>query len=88
MKVYTVAVGIFDPFNRRSRKAVKFISTLKGLVGVHPHYPDGTLILFRTENDAKIARNEMQSKGILTGRNICEAEIDDKYAEGANDERN
>lgn len=82
MKVYTVAVGNFDPFNRRSRQAVKFIKGLEGLVGVHPHYPDGTLILFDSENNAKIARNLMTAKGILTGCNICEVEIDDKYAKG------
>ena len=81
MKVYTVAVGNVNPLSRRSRKAVKFISKLKGLVGVHPHYPDGTLILFDTENNAKIARNEMNAVGIVTGSNICEVEIDDKYAE-------
>lgn len=80
MKVYTVAVGNVDPTNRRSIKAVEYIAKLKGLVGVHPHYPDGTLILFDTENNAKIARNMMNAKGIQTGRNICEVEIDAKYA--------
>lgn len=83
MKVWTVAVGNVNPFNRKSRKAVKFIAKRKGLIGVHPHYPDGTLILFDTENNAKIARNEMNAVGILTGSNICEVEIDDKYGKGA-----
>lgn len=83
MKAWTVAVGNIDPTNRRSRKAVEYIAKLDGLLGVHPHYPDGTLILFDTENNAKTARNMMNAKGILTGRNICEVEIDDKYAKGA-----
>lgn len=83
MKAYTVAVGNVDPFNKRSVAAVEYIKTLPGLIGVHPHYPDGTLILFDTENNAKIARNMMNAKGIQTGRNICEVEIDDIYAKGA-----
>lgn len=83
MKAYTVAVGNIDPANKNSRKAVKYIATLPGLVGVHPHYPDGTLILFDTENAAKVARNLMNAKGIQTGRNICAVEIDDQYAKGA-----
>lgn len=83
MKVYTVAVGNVDPTNKYSRKAVEYISKLDGLVGVHPSYPRGTLILFDTENNAKIARNLMNAKGIQTGRNICEVEIDDRYRKGA-----
>lgn len=74
-EVWSVAVGNVNPFMKASRDAVKFISTLEGLVGVHPHYPDGTLILFETENQAKIARNKMQEKGIVCGHNICKAFI-------------
>lgn len=75
MKAYTVAVGNFSPFRRGSRNALKFIKTLDGLIGVHPCYPRGTLILFDSENNAKIARNLMESKGIRTGINICEVDI-------------
>ena len=81
MKGYTVAVGNFNPFIRASRKAVKYISTLDGMIGIHPQYPRGMLIIFKTENDAKIGKNKMEAKGIQTGRNICEVEIDDKYGE-------
>lgn len=88
MKAYTVAVGNINPLMRASRKAVKFIAKLDGLIGVHPHYPDGTLILFRTENDAKIGKNRMEAVGIHTGHNICECEIDDKFGRGeTNDEK-
>ena len=80
MKAYTVATGNVDPTNRKSRQAVKYVKNLKGLLGVHPLYPDGTIWLFDSENNAKIARNLMNEKGIQTGRNICEVEIDDKYA--------
>ena len=80
MKAYTVAVGNFDPRKKRSRQAVEFIKTLDGLIGVHPRPPYGTLILFDSENNAKIAKNLIEAKGIHTGRNICECEIDDIYA--------
>ena len=76
MKAYTVATGHVDPTKRASRKAVKYVSKLKGLFGVHP-CEHGTLWLFESENSAKVARNMMNSKGILTGKNICEVDIDD-----------
>ena len=69
--VWTVAVGNFNPLMKASRDAVKFIKDLEGLVAVHPCYPNGTLLLFDSKNNAKGARNLMQAKGIQTGRNIC-----------------
>ena len=78
MKAYSVAVGNINPLQKASRDAVKFISKLKGFVGFYPHYPDGTLCFFKTENDAKRARNMMESEGIQTGHNICEMEIGGK----------
>ena len=82
MKAYTVAVGNINPLMKSSRYALKFIKKLDGFIGVYPHYPDGTLILFRTENDAKKGKYRMESMGIQTGYNICECEIDDKYKGG------
>lgn len=70
-QVWTVAVGNVNPFLKASREAVKIIKGLNGLVAVHPHYPDGTLLLFDSENNAKGARNLMEAKGIKCGRNIC-----------------
>lgn len=78
MKGWSVAVGNINPLQKASRDAVKYISKLKGFIGFYPHYHDGTLCFFRTENDAKIARNKMNSKGIQTGYNICELEIGGK----------
>ena len=78
---WTVAVGNFVPFLKNSRLAIEFIKTLDGFVGVHPFPPRGTLILFRTESDAKIARNLMEAKGIVCGKNICECYVDKKYVE-------
>ena len=75
MKAWSVAVGNINPLKKSSRDAVKYISKLKGFVGFFPHYPKGTLCFFKSENDAKIARNKMDFKGIQTGKNICEMEI-------------
>lgn len=82
-KCWTVAVGNYPgPFasrkvKRSARKAFDYISGLEGLVGFHPHYPDGTLCLFESENHAKRARNLMNGMGIQTGNNICEVFIDE-----------
>lgn len=72
MKVWSVAVGNINPLQKASRDAVKYISKIKGFVGFYPHYPDGILCFFRSENDAKRARNLMDAEGIHTGHNICE----------------
>lgn len=85
VKVYTVAIGNAPmPWESRkvrknAEKAIKFIKGLDGFIGVHPVPPRGTLCLFRTENDAKIARNRMNAEGIHTGDNICECFIDEKH---------
>lgn len=75
MKAWSVAVGNINPLQKASRDAVKYIKKLKGFVGFYPHYPDGTLCFFKTENDAKRAKNMMEYEGIQTGYNICELEI-------------
>ena len=79
MKAWTVAVGNFDPLIKGSRKALKYINKLDGLIGIHPCYPHGTLLLFVSENAAKIARNKLDATGVQTGRNICECFVDKKY---------
>lgn len=68
--VYTVAVGNFNPLMKASRDAVGFISGLEGIVAVHPHYPNGTLLLFDSKANAKRAKMLMQAKGIHCGTNI------------------
>lgn len=83
---WTVAVGNFPfpPFMpKNTKKAIEYISRLDGFVGFHFCYPNGTLCLFESENDAKIARNLMKSKGIQTGKNICEVFVPKKDIEKA-----
>ena len=71
MYVWTVATGEVKIWRKESREAVQYIKTLEGLVGVHPVPGRGVLWLFDSENNAKGARNLMQSKGIQCGTNIC-----------------
>ena len=85
VQLWAVAVGNLPmPWHpRKIRKAgiaaFKFIKKLDGFVGVTPMPPRGTLCLFRTENDAKRGMNLMNSEGIVTGKNICEVFVDEKY---------
>lgn len=94
VSAYTVAVGNFtlNPFMRkRQKQAVDYIQALEGFLGFYPCYPYGTLCIFKTENDAKGARNKMRHKGIEVGKNIGEIYIDKMYIEqaekGARNER-
>lgn len=80
VKTYTVAVGHIDPFNEKSVRAVEYIKKLKGLLGVHSE-ERGTLLLFKSEKEAKKARKKLNNKGIITGCNIYECFIDKKYAD-------
>lgn len=82
VKVYTVAIGqirLNPLIMKRQKEALQYIQGLNGFIGFHPVIPYGTLCLFKTENDAKGARNLMRAKGIETGKNIGEVFIDKEY---------
>ena len=79
IRAYAFAVGNFEPFNKKSRAAMRIINKQEGRIGVSPQYPRGTVLLFATENDAKIARNRLDFEGIRTGSNICECFVEKKY---------
>lgn len=84
VSVYTVAIGNFKPFaigkqKRVQEQVIDFLKSLEGFIGVYPYYPKGTLCLFKTENDAKRAKNSIRAKGIQTGNNIGEVYVDKKY---------
>lgn len=89
-RVFTVAIAnmpyrISDFINpkimRDANKAVEFVQRQEGFIGIHPEPPRGTLCLFATENQAKRARNAMESAGIKCGTNICEVFIPDMEEE-------
>lgn len=81
---YTVAIGNFNPFaiGRQKRDQEKILNIIKkqeGFIGVYPCYPNGTLLLFKTKNNAKVAKNVLDSYYILTGKNVSEVYIDKSY---------
>lgn len=64
---------------RKQKKLLKKIQNLEGFLGIQPRYPDGTLVIFDTEKNAKGGRNLIRSWGIDVGRNIGEVYVDSRY---------
>lgn len=80
-KAFTFAIGNFSiPFTKDQKKIIEVIKKMDGFVGLHPVYPYGTLLLFETENNAKVGRNILRSMNVQTGINIAEVEYDPKEA--------
>ena len=68
--LYSIATGKLNVFWKTSRDAVKFIADQTGFKGLHM-VPDGRLVfMFDSLNDAKMAKNNAEAKGIVCGRNI------------------
>ena len=80
---WTVAIPNLPMFpNKKVRKFIEWVHELDGFVGLRPEYPRGTLLLFKTENEAKRARNQIRiypgyNSGV--GDNICEVYIPKEY---------
>lgn len=82
--MYTVAIGEIDPFAtgkkaRDQEDVIRFVKTLPGFVGVHPVSGRGTILLFRTEKEAKEARQKLKDKGCPVGMNVTECFVPKKY---------
>lgn len=92
VKAYTVAVpnlagtlpGTMKPKELRdTKKLLNYCKKLDGFLGIHPMPPRGTLLIFKTENDAKRGRNLLANDlKVQTGHNICEIFIPEQYAKG------
>lgn len=80
---YTVAIPNLPIFpDKKVKRFIKWIHKLDGFVGIRPEYPYGTLLIFKTMNDAKIARNKINNYpeyDMGTGNNICECYVNKKY---------
>ena len=77
MKAYTVAIGNFSiPITKDQKKVLSMIKECKGLIGLIPQAPNGTLILFDNINNAKECRNVLRAEDVQTGRNIVEVDFD------------
>lgn len=91
ISLWTVAIGELDPFALGEKKkaqdaVIAFVGQLPGFVGIHPVFGRGTLLLFRTKEQAKDCREALISKGCPVGKNVGECyapEADLKAAEEA-----
>lgn len=73
MRGYTVVIANLPLIpNKKAEKFVQWVGELDGFIGIHTHYPDGTMLIFQTENHAKTAKNLIENYGVHTGRNIGE----------------
>lgn len=70
---------VFMP--EEARKVAAFIDTLKGLVGYFPHPPEGTVLFFKTLDDARFARAQIAEQGNECGYYILRARINEKKHE-------
>ena len=67
---------------RDSQKLMNYVSKLDGFLGIHPQYPHGTALIFRTENDAKRAKNLLiYDLEINQIGNVVECFIPEEYAQ-------
>lgn len=69
IKVYGFGISEVD-----AMKNAEALKAAKGLIGVHIH-PQGLLVIFWTENDAKICRNIMEFAGCRVGKRVVEVFI-------------
>ena len=78
IKCYAFGTGRTSIIHKASREASLFISEQDGFVGVHI-VPDGRQAwIFKTENDAKKARNNAIAKGVKCGY-VTEVFVEEQY---------
>lgn len=59
---YTVLIPRLPMFpNKNVRKFIRYIKGLDGYLGMYPNYPRGTLVFFKTENEAIRGRNMIRA---------------------------
>ena len=83
-EAWTVAIANLNPLARGKEKKIQDeimnrIKKLDGFIGIHPVPPRGTLLIFKTENDAKRGRNEIKTFLAPVGDNICKIYIDKRF---------
>ena len=69
--VFAIGVGRMIPVVGKKKKmedTLKYIKKMDGFVGVHPVDLWHNLLIFRTLNDAKRAKNDLSSKGVSMGQ--------------------
>lgn len=72
MEVWAVVIGLLPMKpNKKVLRFIKWVSKMDGFMGIQPSYPNGTFLVFKTENDAKVARNLIRDKGIAVGKELA-----------------
>lgn len=67
---------------RDSRILINYVTKLDGFLGIHPFPPHGTALIFRTENEAKRAKNLLiYDLDINEIGNVVECFIPEEYAQ-------
>lgn len=77
-RCYAITIpNLPDPIlmQEEARQVAAFLRTLKGLIGFYPHYPEGTIMLFETLEDARMARARFTEQGNPCGDYIINAEL-------------
>ena len=78
-EAWTVAIANLNPLAREKEEIMNRIKKLDGFIGIHPVPPRGTLLIFKTENDAKRGKNEIKTFLSPVGDNICKIYIDKRF---------
>lgn len=91
VKAYTLGIpnlaGTTGKFHGRkvwrdTKKLINYVTKLDGFLGIHPDYPHGTALIFKTENDAKRAKNLLiYDLKINQIGNVVECFIPEEYAQ-------
>ena len=89
VKAYAFAIGNFSiPFVTRDQlKVIEALKKMDGFFGVKPEFPKGTLLIFKSENHAKRAMNELEAMGVKTGGVVGECFIPEEYAKEIKDKQ-
>lgn len=69
---------------RATKKFLNYVKKLDGFLGVHPHPPKGTILIFKTKQEAIRAQNLLKFDLELNavGEHIVEVFIPEEYANG------
>lgn len=76
MKVFIFAVECLHVPGKKFFKLLGYIKEQDDFIGIHPCYPDGDLLVWKTLNAAKIAKNTIEALGIKTANHIMNGTLD------------
>ena len=77
MKVFIFAVECLHVPGKKFFKLLGYLKEQEDFIGIHPHYPDGDLLVWKTLNAAKIAKNTIDALGINTANHIMNGTFDE-----------